>query len=299
MSSHLERPDLYLKGGSEEIDDFADRAHQLGQRWNDRLTLKNLRLTERYIEGELKLIVWFTILPWGAGQFCAIFQRERCLGRVEGDPVIGCITCKLPISLGDIGIIDETRSMHRSDVNCELSSSTGDREENSVLVDNIEVVQGPDHLVVPSLVRLQRAEFLDEVLPRSVYFALNKGFHIIGVPSPRIAKDREHRLSRDWSVAYLPNQPTGEMVERAPKVVDRISNQDGELNGRHRSRPLFSQYPSDPVGVLRIVVDLDSVRVRLDEGTDNRVKVDDVAFGPFDLPLNSDERISHRSRGPS
>src|SRR6266498_5412668 len=60
---------------------------ELMERLNNRLTLDNLRLSERYVEGELHVLVHFVL--GDGGEYVAAFQREVDGLSLESDGCFG------------------------------------------------------------------------------------------------------------------------------------------------------------------------------------------------------------------
>ena len=67
--------------GSEErkelTDNAIDKAHQLMEKWKNRLTLDNLRLAERYLVGELEILVDLRIGLPGYARLCAVLKNRE------------------------------------------------------------------------------------------------------------------------------------------------------------------------------------------------------------------------------
>src|SRR4051812_40484088 len=117
---------------NEQVKNAADEAAKLVQMWDDRSTLDNLRLDERYREGALHLIV-HGVIERGShtAHFCAVFRKHVTaeVANVEATPTDG------------MGKLKPGR--------CD-----GCAEQDSVLVEIVDDAERPES-VVPSLVRLQ------------------------------------------------------------------------------------------------------------------------------------------------
>jgi hypothetical protein len=90
--------------GREQLNKALDKLDELMERWNNRLTLDNLDLAKRYLKAELGVHVHlrYRVLAESGPDsidFCAIFQRERELGRDDADALCG----------RDLGEIDRGR----------------------------------------------------------------------------------------------------------------------------------------------------------------------------------------------
>jgi hypothetical protein len=66
---------MVLGEGDQAPQEALDFIDQSVKRWHNRLTLKNLRLAERYLERELRIAVLLKHVGWGGEEFGALFQR--------------------------------------------------------------------------------------------------------------------------------------------------------------------------------------------------------------------------------
>src|SRR6266849_2488251 len=66
-----------LKKRDELVNDSVHKISKVMDRFNQRLTLRNLRLAERYVNGELNILPYFTLINEGGinENFIACFQR--------------------------------------------------------------------------------------------------------------------------------------------------------------------------------------------------------------------------------
>lgn len=257
MSDSQER----LEAGNDPV----NKIRKLMEKWKNRLTLDNLRLAERYINGDLHFIAHLTTTD--ALEFCAVFEKwdSRCflngeLGGIEYwriDPLFRHFS---PIPL----------SACHPDDNVLISGSA--HEQQLVLVGNVEIVEQPE-IVVPSVVRLQSVNETYRSLAHSLYLSRRIGF----VFGSRF-RDRETGLLSGNAVIGL-NELPRQMVKGTPQIVDNIADNAGEL-GRNWRPNLDS---IDPLCGMRASLGSDSIWFSFPEGVEPSIKLADVVFGPFDF----------------
>src|SRR5258708_35314361 len=76
------------KKRTETHDQAIDQIRHLLERFNDRLTLGNLRLAERYLKAELTVVVHFRI-SFVDVELVACFQRPHSICRIEEKADLG------------------------------------------------------------------------------------------------------------------------------------------------------------------------------------------------------------------
>src|SRR5439155_14424332 len=76
---------LKATGRNKLGNDALDNVNQMVHKWNNRLTLDNLRLTERYVEGDIELILHLLGDPSGnSTDYCAVLRYDPT-ARLAGD----------------------------------------------------------------------------------------------------------------------------------------------------------------------------------------------------------------------
>lgn len=124
----------------EELDDAVHQLDQLTQRWQDRLSIENLRFVERYAKAELCLCVEMLFKEVGLENYVAIFERKWRPRPVDD-------------SVGDIpdcGV--------NGDFKGNIGNLHGGRNDSSMLINDVQPVQTPQGIALPSTVRLQRSD---------------------------------------------------------------------------------------------------------------------------------------------
>jgi hypothetical protein len=255
------------------VDNALDQLRALGQKWHDRLTLDNLRLCERYLDGTIELLILLrrqAALPFESHDFCAVLKHWEHSGRrrgVEegGKPLADAIQ-QSPTLLGSepgmgVAAIAELPQ-----------PAMPDDEQEAVLVDVVKLAECPERSI-PTLVRLDRLNESFRTRADSLYFSRGMG-HVFG---RSIIKREGGLLSGGGSVRLdqLPRQ----VVEAAPQVVDGITGNQGQVDWR--LCPHLS--PKNSLIGLRVIVAQDAIWAGFSKGADPAFEIADVVFGPFDL----------------
>jgi len=254
-----EKPDLLKpeNQGSNEI-------HHFMQEWGDRPTLNNLRLAERWNNSELHLLLCFT---HGDGkQYIASLQRENILDRSDkNDPslVFGNPAGKIPFR--ELTWRDTVRG-----------HIGGSGNEQSMLIDIVKQVENPEKLSVPASVWLDSIDGIYSVLPHALYFSGRFGLVFRGCLS-----NWEVNSGSGWVALAAPygNEMVSNMVESTPEVLQCVSGDD-----RNTLRNLTAAIqPIDALRNIEIVLETDSIGLRLKKGTPFGFQIEDVLLGPLYL----------------
>ncbi len=234
--------------GSEAGDHALGQLGELMERWDNRLTLKGLAPAERYVNGDLRVLVDLDVTAGGEAEHLhAIFYRSEFDGR-DGDTA--------PFQAKPLE-----------------ASSLANGNEAVVLVCNVEVMDGAQRFV-PSLVRLQRAHFLNDLWAGSVYVSLCDGL------LKAVDTDREGELNALGVAAVASDEFDGHVVEGAPEVVHGLAKNDAPYVGNFLPNLNHAIILSRN---LRVCLSDQSVRASFDETCDLRVQVRDVMLGPLNL----------------
>lgn len=243
----------------ELADDALDKMSQFMEQWNDQLTLDNLRLAERYLKGELELLVFFSLKGQRpAKDFCAILQKNGFRPHPYG--------LSFPPSC-----------------NSQLSISGCHRYQEAVLVDVVQFMDSPQ-VIVPSFVR---AAFLDELYcgaRNPLYFGIRTGFQFLKevVGSGSTLEDWITDVSRGHISVSL-NELPNEMIEGGSQIVKNISDEDRKSQGDLRAE----MNPIDFLARFQIALGTDGIRTCFDERINPAFEIVDVFFGPFDFCPNA------------
>src|ERR1700730_1099176 len=196
----------------EEIDDLRHRISEQRERFKNCLSLENPRLAQRHVKKEIRLVVRFKMRANRSAIDLAAISEGRTVGGSDGDELVGK-------HCGPLGADD----LFHLSPSAEPDASWPERQDDqeTMFVDDVELVQGPEKFVLPSLVRLQPLELLHDRLRCSTYFRLHRGFVLFPVKLGT-APDREVGLERGL-LAVIPNDGVGEVVARGSEVMDRVT----------------------------------------------------------------------------
>jgi hypothetical protein len=233
----------------EQVDDSINKFGELFKRYDNRLSLKGLSIPEKYIEGRSKIIADIEIFHRGnIKNLQAVFRaNSTILKRNQACIIEGNV---------DVGNIGNFKAWDNS----------------FMLIDNVQVVNCPKR-AVPTLVRFQRANYLDDLWGGAVYVSLMD--HSIKV-IPIIA---EGEINTIGATTVELNQLASEDIQSRSEVMNCIAGDEGKTIGH-----FFSDLDREHmIAGLRVLLDDDSIRMAFPKFADFEVKVRDVLFGPFNL----------------
>lgn len=260
---------------SELGDNVIHDIHELMNEWQDRLRLDNLRLADRYLKGELKLLTEFRIRGISK-QYVAYFQRAMSIGgTVEPAPPHGNVG-------NPRGMSSHSFDIQHSQVNALKCRS--DCYQQTVFVDVIQLVQDEKLVPLPSTVWLGSVDCIYSIIPHALYFSCASGRAFVF-----------RGILGDGKV-YLPGGPiVGEIsatsdpqlhrqvVKGASQAMDCLPSDLGNTNGNvFDARDVI-----DELSRIRIALGFDFVRLGRVKGFQFRIEFDDVLFGPFDFRPNT------------
>ena len=232
----------------ETVNQVVNRIKHVLERFEDRLTLDNLKLVERYLKGELQVLVLYK-LSRKHGEHIACFER-------------------LPSVVGGRNVVGVLRA--------NAFKEGADCDQEAVLVDIVESMEPPKG-VIPSLVRSASVDSFFSRLRHSLYFSGRFGHVFRGV-----VRDREIG-SFENPIIPRPVQPSklkSEMIQCAPEISEGVSGDKG-YEGRNRSS---ATEPIDhEIRSLRVRLSSSEIWVEVEEGAKRDIKILDVLFGPFDF----------------
>jgi hypothetical protein len=234
---------------------------QMAERWENRFALDNPRFVERYVEGELRLVVRCRRSgPSLDSEECvAVFERELSVSRAERKGRIGD------------GLIQPRDGHFRVDDYRGVCAADG--EQKPMLVGRVETVQTPEG-VIPSLVWLQLAKDFERVWGGSVYASDSApAFEVILAVS-----DWEHRSFVGRPAARLDKLPR-EQIKRRPEVMDDVSDDKRDALGRIAADP----DAIDEISSISFFLGHDRVWVGREEIANGSMCFGEVMLGPLDL----------------
>jgi hypothetical protein len=227
----------------------ADECRQIAQRWKDMAAAEGQSVSENYANGRFAIICDFNFSPSG-GEFGRVLSSGSPLRKLEHLATL-VFVAKVP----------QPFEMHMGN-------------KQPVLVLNVESVQGPDGIAIPSLVWLYDIhDEIDDPFGGLMFeSAVNGDYKFI----PSIAY-RKLSVLRPLACGTELNI-IGNKIESGAQVVQSVSDDAHKFPWHGCTRLELERI----VASFRISFNEDSVRASVDahqETTD----VSDVLFGPLDL----------------
>ena len=248
----------------EIVNQVANHIKHLIERFKNRSTPSNLRLSEGYVNKKLHVLIHFQFRD--SEQFVACFERENPPLRIQdratdivgggsavefGDP--------LPVAFGG---------------NMSLECGHGS-EQQSVFVKIAETGKAVENLTVPTAVRFESIYSFYSVRPHARYYSLSTGFVVGEILS---GWKQSIPMGSDLTSSDACQMPT-HMVQRGPQIVQDIT-QD---NRKSQRDILYGDDIKLALSRLRIYLGTKSIRVFTEESVALGLQVNDVLLGPFDF----------------
>lgn len=246
-------------GGADNGNYILDPPNEGQESWNDRLVCKGLPLLKAYRKGWLKLC--FFIDP----------GEPRC-GVIDSDNWSLLIRAPYKSEVARTSEIDRQIGLQAFDVVDGESCALPDRNDQMVLVANVQFVK-PAKFFVPCRIGLARAYRSPDPLTGELYLVPRYGtFHGLTVLT-------EREIDAPGIGGGGTCQTERQDVERRPKVMDRVANNQCEpawdgLIGFDGVLSLCN---------LWILPDPELERVQRHIGVNFLVKIGDMMIGPLDL----------------
>jgi hypothetical protein len=182
------------------VNDALNEFRELYKRWDNRLTLENIDIAERYIKSGLQLLADLHI-------------------RGRGDD----IDLRAIVHRADETILEGyCNPALKGSCHVWYAAEKYDRQNQLVFVGYVEVMDGPER-VIPSFVRFQTFDYLDDIWAGAVYLSLLNSLIKI-VP---FACEREINLL-DVPPAE-PNKIACQQIQGGSEVVNRVTDDQGNL----------------------------------------------------------------------
>lgn len=257
--------------GLEAKNNVVNRLRHVMERFDQRLTLKNLRLAERYLKCELHLLVYFCVGEIGE-EFVACLQREQAISGPHKNVGDGHVLEDVsPSAFGPHLLLE-----HALHIRCEVDTPIvgTNRDNQAVFVDVVKFVETPER-IIPTLVWFNRVDSFNRIWPHALYFSSSVGFVLRGVVGVR---NRETGLPIGRSAADE-NELISQVVKGAPDIMECVSSDNRQSHGdfTHADKII------DQLSCLRVALGSDYVWVGHKERPDFCLKITDVLFGPFDF----------------
>lgn len=234
----------------ENVDNACRQLAEFMHRVENRLAMERLGFCERYLKGGLEILADFDIVCGGhTEQYHAVFNRAA--------PEI--------LNSNEWPVVRHNAQIFDPDV-------MQGRNQCLVFVGNVQVMNGSEK-VVPSLVRLQRSDYLDDIFSGSVYMSFSN--HVL--KAINIVPEGEIDLIGTFT--STPHQFGCQQVKGRSQIMDYITNDSSE---RLRNLVPDAERPEVVRGVGFLLYD-NAIRFRPYVVDDFVVKLNDVLFGPINF----------------
>jgi hypothetical protein len=163
--------------------DFCNELNHLAQRWRNRLTFQR-SLAEQYGEGHLSIAIEFAMEIGGESRYCLICATD-------GEGAAG-------IDRVDGGAVELANS------HVGQRRKAADRYQEPVLVCDVKVMEGAQK-IVPSSVRFDLAEQVDDIWSGSMYCSTDQGaLKSFSIPHTRAATYAWHAYPKASDISSPP-----------------------------------------------------------------------------------------------
>jgi hypothetical protein len=241
-------------------DDGLHRVRHVMERLKNRITTGNLQIFERYISLEIDVLVVLRVSASGnAQEFLAQFNAET-LAQVPQP---------------NARLFETPRI-----------KSTRYRDNQSVLIVNVESMEMPER-IVRSSVRLYDAQEFYHCRPQLRYLSFAKG-RIVLLSSFCNGKFSGGSGLLPANFYELPRK----VIQSTAEIVDSVSKNSGDFIGQvPDSCDVISNLSN-----LRLVLGSKRVEVSTEKIGDDRIQVSDVLVGPFNFQADTANPITHQFR---
>ena len=216
------------------------------ERWDNRITLDNLRLGERYFKEGLHIHLCFEVSG----------NPEKFVAHLHRTPP----KLKYPPALKSF--------VH-------VLTSNNRNNQKMVLIDIVKVVEAPKR-IIPTFVWFERVDSFYSRLPHSTYLSSLAGLVSLGVTEDRKAYFPPRRVP-----LFPDDKRVCEIVQDPPKVVDSVAQDRRKLQGNIP----HARHIKNQIARLRLTLTSDDIRLGIaaQKGPNFDLQVTDVLFGPFDF----------------
>lgn len=232
------------------LHDARNDLSKLIERWDNCLAFKNLSLVENYMDGRLAIAI--NLERIGVAKYKCIVFRDMNRGR---------------------------KFFHYSAAgsHCYGAETTESKDWNqeSMLVGNIKIVESVER-VIPSLIWLYHVnDQIDYVCTGDLYFStVDSRFKFL----PRIPHREASPLR--WLLSGHGDDLASREIEGGSQVMNGVTDDQRNVATDGLEHPEFQD-----ICAIRLVLDPQTISVRLDQCRDNSLKLRDVLYGPFNLEL--------------
>jgi hypothetical protein len=236
----------------EIADNAIDQIKKLFCRLKNQITFRDLRLGERYIKAELKILVRMSFVG-RSGDICDFIANYESHESMVAQP----------------------HSLASSKIDSPLVHDCCDGQQQAVFVDYVESMEQPK-ILIKSLVRLYRTQDFFRANRHSLYFSSAKRRCVL----LGTFADREKSVSVRLTPASFDELPS-KMVQSTSEIVNGIT--ENESNIGRNGLDLSDEKRRMVNCGYRVWLGSDSIGIRVEKGLNADIKVTDMLFGPFNL----------------
>ena len=248
-------------------DDALDELVHFIERFEQRPTLDNLRLVDRYLEGKFHLALQIHDSRFDVN-YIAYLQR------FDGSAEVGVLNegqnSTRITAFTDCGAHSPVVEFRRCPVFVPHCCS----EQQPMLIDIVQSGELPQ-TVIPSLVWLERIDTFNSLSRSSLYYSTTLGRHIL---IEALAKG-EVDVLLGCNRRILDHDLIDQMIKSTPEILQDIPSDDGDHGRNFRNRNDLKNM----ISRLRINLAPQEIGIFFVEGVEFDLQLTDVLIGPFDF----------------
>ena len=246
--------------------DVTDVMRGLMEHLQDGLSLGNLRLCERYLDGEISLLLR---LRWRVdSEYITSFQVEKRSDSFrQKDHGILLSRELLKSRPEQVPHLCQLCGIHRFE-----PILTSESEQETMLVNIVQPMNLPENFSLTSRVRFDLPESFFSTRRKALFYSPNTGFKFLG----KLTNREIYLIKRPVGISPDTYEPISDVVKGASQVLDGISRDERNISVKRGSSSEFI----DVISRLRIVLTLDAV-VPVSKFPPEVLEIEDVFFGPF------------------
>ena len=248
---------------SNDIHDYFSHAVE---RWNNWLTLDNLRFVERYLNQEFHILLNFR--KGESYKFIACIQRDE---ELRGHEDLSGFWSGHTRIAGHESLLHSPSLTWRSAI-ARVRRAGG--KQQAVLVDTVKLVDSPER-IIPSFVWFDRVDRVLSVLPHALYFSTEERRCVFRGS----LRNGEASVRSDGAApAFFGNEVASKVVKGAPEILENVSSPKTDIQGDIGNA-------DDIIGALsrfRIILEPDVIWTSAGEcSAQDALQVYDLLFGPL------------------
>lgn len=243
---------------SESGNDVVNQIRHILERFERRFDFDDPRCVERYVERKAAILCHGTIEGFDV-EFVASMQHIRPIASRKHEE-LAAESDQVHVGPNSSGARDHIKTPGDSCADKEL-----------MLVGLVQLMQLPERVPLPALVRLGCIDCIYHLLPHGLYLS-SRGLVIRGAPSDRIV----HDPLRLRAAEGVDHELMGDVVERASEILDYVG---GNSCKRVRHGISLADVVNAFAG-LRIFLHQDFIGAGVIKGCESKLKILDVLFGP-------------------